>query len=106
MTELLAADEKAYQIAGYQLYVSQICVMDPAQLHSRQAELEQAMQARLMQDELDAYVLMLTDLAKGQPALLRQQRHSARAADASGWRRQPQEEGLPWLTRYLSGEQI
>ncbi len=29
MTELLAADEKAYQIAGYQLYVSQICVMDP-----------------------------------------------------------------------------
>ncbi len=65
MTELLAADEKAYQIAGYQLYVSQICVMDPAQLHSRQAELEQAMQERLMQDELDAYVLMLTDLAKG-----------------------------------------
>lgn len=38
MAELLAADEKAYQIAGYQLYVSQICVMDPGQLHSRQAE--------------------------------------------------------------------
>lgn len=65
MAELLTADEKAYQIAGYQLYVSQICVMDPGQLHSRQAELEQAMQLRLAEDGLDAYVLMLTDLAQG-----------------------------------------
>ena len=54
LAELLIADEKAYQIAGYTLSVSQICVMHPAQLQSRQAELVQAMQARLEQDKLDA----------------------------------------------------
>ena len=81
--------------------------MDPAQLHSRQAELEQAMQARLMQDELDAYVLMLTDLAKGGSQLYfasngilpEQPTHLVGAVSRK-------KEGLPWLTRYLSGEQI
>lgn len=107
MTELLVADEKAYQIAGYKLYVSQICVMDPAPIHTRQTELAQAMQDRLEQDELDAYVLMLTDLAKGGSLLYfasngilpEQPTHLAGAVSRK-------KEALPWLTQYLSSDPI
>lgn len=107
MTELLVADEKAYQIAGYKLYVSQICVMDPAPIHNRQTELAQAMQDRLEQDELDAYVLMLTDLAKGGSLLYfasngilpEQPTHLAGAVSRK-------KEALPWLTQYLSSDPV
>jgi manganese-dependent inorganic pyrophosphatase len=107
MTELLVADEKAYQIAGYKLYVSQICVMDPAPIHTRQTELAQAMQDRLEQDELDAYVLMLTDLAKGGSLLYfasngilpEQPTHLAGAVSRK-------KEALPWLSQYLSSDPV
>ena len=67
------------------------------------AELAQAMQDRLEQDELDAYVLMLTDLAKGGSLLYfaskgilpEQPTHLAGAVSRK-------KEGLPWLTRQLS----
>nr|WP_235205170.1 DHH family phosphoesterase [Aeromonas taiwanensis] len=96
MSELLVADEKRYQIAGHTLMVSQICVMDPAQLLDRMAELHQAMHIRLEQDSLDAYVLMLTDLARGvESAPLCQQGHTAHQPRPAGGRTQPQEGGTP-----------
>lgn len=107
LAELLIADEKAYQIAGYTLSVSQICVMDPAQLQSRQAELAQAMQARQEQDKLDAYVLMLTDLAKGNSLLYFASNgilpeHPIHLTGAVSRKK----EGLPWLAHYLSTDPV
>lgn len=103
LSELLTADEKAYQIAGHSLMVSQICVMNPAEILARQDELQQAMQERLARDKLDAYVLMLTDLAKGDSQL-----HFASAGILPG---EPvhlagavsrKKEGLPWLARHFA----
>jgi manganese-dependent inorganic pyrophosphatase len=103
LAELLVADEKEYVIASQRLYVSQICVMDPNELLSRQDELTQAMQARLEQDQLDGYVLMLTDLTKGNSQL-----HFAShgllpnaVVDLTGAVSR-KKEGLPWLTKHLS----
>ena len=103
MSELLVADEKRYQIAGRTLMVSQICVMDPAQLLDRMTELYQAMHIRLEQDSLDAYVLMLTDLARGE-SLLHCASKGILPTDpvplAGALSRK--KEGLPWLTQHLS----
>ncbi len=94
LCELLVADEKAYQIAGHSLMVSQICVMDPSQIHSRMEELHHAMAQRLTLDSLDGYVLMLTDSGQGeQRAPLCQQGHTASRAGSPGGGPQPQERG-------------
>lgn len=103
LAEALVADEKAYQIAGHSLMVSQICVMAPAEILARADELQQAMEARLLSDQLDGYVLMLTDLAKGDSQLLFASRgilptEPVRLAGAVSRKK----EGLPWLTRHLS----
>lgn len=103
LADLLILDEKEYQIAGHKLFVSQICVMNPAEIQARQAELDQAMQARAAQDGLDGYVLMLTDLAKGdsqlhfasQGLLPADPVHLAGAVSRK-------KEGLPWLARHFA----
>ncbi|MNT55219.1 putative manganese-dependent inorganic pyrophosphatase [compost metagenome] len=83
--------------------VSQICVMDPSQIHSRMEELHQAMAQRLTLDSLDGYVLMLTDLAKGSSEL-----HFASGGILPAEPVQlagalsRKKEGLPWLTQQLS----
>ena len=103
LCELLVADEKAYQIAGHSLMVSQICVMDPSQVHSRMEELHQAMAQRLTLDSLDGYVLMLTDLAKGSSELHFASRGilPAEPVQLAGALSR-KKEGLPWLTQQLS----
>ena len=103
LCELLVADEKAYQIAGHSLMVSQICVMDPSQIHSRMEELHQAMAQRLTLDSLDGYVLMLTDLAKGSSELHFASRGilPAEPVQLAGALSR-KKEGLPWLTQQLS----
>ena len=103
LSELLVADEKAYQIAGHSLMVSQICVKNPAEILARQDELQQAMQERLGPDKLDAYVLMLTDLAKGDSHLYfasngilpSEPVHLAGAVSRK-------KEGLPWLATHFA----
>ncbi|MGY6038829.1 DHH family phosphoesterase [Aeromonas sp. AE23HZ002T15] len=103
LAEALVADEKAYQMAGHALMVSQICVMNPAEIEARTAELYQAMTERLAQDKLDGYVLMLTDLARGESQLFFASQgilpaepvHLAGAVSRK-------KEGLPWLTRYFA----
>ncbi|MGL5812375.1 MAG: DHHA2 domain-containing protein [Aeromonas sp.] len=103
LAEALIADEKAYQMAGHALMVSQICVMNPAEIEARTAELYQAMTERLAQDKLDGYVLMLTDLARGESQLFfaslgilpAEPVHLAGAVSRK-------KEGLPWLTRYFA----
>lgn len=103
LADLLILDEKEYQIAGHKLFVSQICVMNPAEIQARQTELDQAMQARVEQDGLDGYVLMLTDLAKGDSelyfasrgALPRDPVHLAGAVSRK-------KEGLPWLASHFA----
>ena len=103
LCELLVADEKAYQIASHSLMVSQICVMDPSQIHSRMEELHQAMAQRLTLDSLDGYVLMLTDLAKGSSELHFASRGilPAEPVQLAGALSR-KKEGLPWLTQQLS----
>ena len=63
----------------------------------------QAMHARLEQDFLDAYVLMLTDLARGQPAPIVPAR-AYMPTDPSCWRAPQPQEGRdsPWLTQHLT----
>lgn len=101
--EALVADEKAYQMAGHALMVSQICVMNPAEIVSRARELQQAMAGRLADEQLDGYVLMLTDLAKGESQLYFASQGILPAAPvhlAGAVSRK--KEGLPWLTRYFA----
>ncbi|MEG0007431.1 MAG: DHH family phosphoesterase [Aeromonas sp.] len=103
LCEALVADEKAYQIAGHALMVSQICVMNPAEIEARAAELYQAMTDRLAKDKLDGYVLMLTDLAKGNSQLFFASKGLLPAdpiqlAGAVSRKK----EGLPWLASYFA----
>lgn len=103
LCEALVADEKAYQIAGHSLMVSQICVMNPAELEARTAELYQAMTDRLTRDKLDGYVLMLTDLAKGNSQLFFASKgllpaDPVQLAGAVSRKK----EGLPWLASYFA----
>ncbi|MGY3901398.1 DHHA2 domain-containing protein [Aeromonas lusitana] len=103
LCEALVADEKAYQIAGHSLMVSQICVMNPAEIEARTAELYQAMTDRLTRDKLDGYVLMLTDLAKGNSQLFFASKgllpaDPVQLAGAVSRKK----EGLPWLASYFA----
>jgi manganese-dependent inorganic pyrophosphatase len=103
LSEALVADEKAYQIAGHSLMVSQICVMNPAEILARKDELQHAMQDRLGSDKLDAYVLMLTDLAKGNSQLFFASNGILPAdpvrLDGAVSRKK---EGLPWLASHFA----
>lgn len=103
LCEALVADEKAYQIADHSLMVSQICVMNPAEIETRTAELYQAMTDRLTRDKLDGYVLMLTDLAKGNSQLFFASTGllpDAPVPLAGAVSRK--KEGLPWLASYFA----
>ncbi|MGY3943085.1 DHHA2 domain-containing protein [Aeromonas tecta] len=103
LSEALVADEKAYQIAGHSLMVSQICVMNPAEILARKDELQRAMQDRLRSEKLDAYVLMLTDLAKGNSQLFFASNGILPAdpvrLDGAVSRKK---EGLPWLASHFA----
>jgi manganese-dependent inorganic pyrophosphatase len=106
--QLLRQDEKGYQVAGVNLVMSQIEVGSQAQITPLMAELEAEMAQRVTTDDLDAYVLMVTDLGEGasrisacphpQRPLPQLPQHTVTLPGVVSRKKQ----GLPWLTAQLS----
>ena len=108
--QLLRQDEKSYQLAGRNLVMSQIEVASLGQITPLLAALEAEMARRVREENLDAYVLMVTDLGA------RESRISACCHPDRPDPRLPcqpvtlagvvsrKKQGLPWLGAQLTRE--
>ncbi|MGK4473693.1 DHHA2 domain-containing protein [Aeromonas molluscorum] len=106
--QLLRQDEKGYQVAGVNLVMSQIEVGSLAQITPMMAELEREMAQRVHTDDLDAYVLMVTDLGEGASRICachhpeRSLPQLPKQAITLPGMVSRKKQGLPWLTAQLS----
>lgn len=60
--ELITLDAKPYDIAGNKVVIAQINTVDPRDVLHRQAEIEDAISATISKDNLDLFLLVVTDI--------------------------------------------